>query len=767
MRHNYTPGRAISVKKTIMIIGGGLLQAPVITTAKKMGYQVIVTDYNPDTIGMKDADIPIVMSTRDIEGSVRVARKQNELTPINAVLTVGTDASMTVAAVANALKLPGIKFEDAEAATNKIKMRMRFKEYDVPSPNFLPVWSLRDAKKACKILQFPVVIKPSDNMGGRGVMRIDNLNQLADAFQFAKSASPSGELIIEENMEGPELSIDAIIYNGEITFTGIADRIIEYPPYFVETGHNMPSNLPQDTIIEACEVMKQGIRALGITIGAAKGDIKITEKGPMIGELAARLSGGFMSAYTYPLSTGVDLMKAAIEVALGQEPGNLEPVINRISIERGIITKAGFVKKINGLEEALKVPGIEKIFINVKVGDHLSSPRSNVEKAGHIIAVADTLEEAEKAIALCLGKLQIETLEEPEISMELINLAAREKFKKICYVCRNCDGRDCPTGVPGMGGTGTGSSFRRNIEALKRYKITTRLIHDITDPDTSIDFLGRRLSIPVMAAPITGAVTNMGGAIDELEYNRAIVKGSIEAGTIGFVGDGATPTKYKIGLQALSEEGGQGIAIFKPRSDNSEIIQRIRAAEEAGVLAVGVDIDAVVFKTMAMKNQSVGPKGMDSLRELISSTKLPFILKGIMNPDDALQAAEAGARGIIVSNHGGRVLDEMIGTMDVLEEISDAVRDRLCVMVDGGFRSGVDIIKAIAYGADAVLIGRPVAIAAVGLGVQGTSFYFNHLKKDLKKAMILTGCSSIADISRDFVKIIQDIPVSDYSFRTN
>jgi isopentenyl diphosphate isomerase/L-lactate dehydrogenase-like FMN-dependent dehydrogenase len=272
-----------------------------------------------------------------------------------------------------------------------------------------------------------------------------------------------------------------------------------------------------------------------------------------------------------------------------------------------------------------------------------------------------------------------------------------------------------------MGGVGTGATFRRNIEALRRYKITTRLVHDITDPDTSMEFLGRKLSIPVMSAPITGAVTNMGGATDELEYNRSVIKGAINAGTISFVGDGATPTKYRVVLQALAESGGLGIPIFKPRSDNAEIIERIRAAEEAGALAVGVDIDAVVFKTMELKNQSVGPKGMDSLRELISSTKLPFILKGIMNPNDAIQAAEAGARGIIVSNHGGRVLDEMIGTMDVLEEISAAVRGRLFIGIDGGFRSGVDILKAIAYGAEAVLIGRPVAIAAVGMGAEGTA----------------------------------------------
>ncbi len=742
------------MKKTILIIGGGLLQVPVIQTAKKMGLQVIVTDYNPDVMGMKYADIPIVMSTRDIEGSVRAAKAQNDITPISAILTVGTDASMTVAAVANALNLQGIKFENAEAATNKIKMRTRFKENGIPCPDFFPIWSLKDAKKACDRLGFPVVIKPSDNMGARGVMRVNNKSELSDAFRFAKDASPSGGLIIEEYMDGDELSIDAVIYNNEITITGIADRIIEHPPYFVETGHTMPSQLPEKIQEEASRIMKMGIRALGIDTGCAKGDIKITPKGPMIGELAARLSGGFMSAYTYPLSTGVDLMRAAIEIALEEEPGNLDPLISQVSIERAIITEPGIVRDIKGLDKALEIPGIEEIFLNVKKGDSVVKPRSNVEKAGNIIAVGKTLEEAEEAVARCKEILKIEVFGDSEISIEAIRIAARDKLKKVCYVCKNCDGVNCPTGIPGMGGIGTGASFMQNIKSLTHYKINTRLIHSIKKPDTKTSFFGIPLSFPVMAAPVTGTITNMGGAIDELEYNRSVVKGCIEAGVLSFVGDGASPDKYKIGIKAVSENEGIGVPIFKPRSDNEEIIKRIKKAEKGGVAAVGMDIDAVVLKTMAMKNQSVSPKCRDELEYIISSTQLPFLLKGIMNVKDAVLAVEAGAHGIIISNHGGRVLDEMVGAMDVLGEIVAEVKGYVRILIDGGFRTGVDILKALALGADFVLIGRPIAIAAVGMGTRGVSFYLSTLKRELKRAMILTGSKNIADISGDIVKRI-------------
>jgi isopentenyl diphosphate isomerase/L-lactate dehydrogenase-like FMN-dependent dehydrogenase/biotin carboxylase len=735
-----------------MIIGGGLLQIPVILAAKKLNHQVIVTDYNPDAVGMRYADIPIIMSTRDIEGSVRVARAQNELTPIHGVLTVGTDASMTVAAVANALGLPGIKFEDAEAATNKVKMRQRFMEHGVPSPEFMAVWSLADAKEACKKIGFPVVIKPCDNMGARGVMKIDNRSQIADAFKHAKAGSPSGALIIEQYMTGPELSIDSVIYNGEISFTGIADRIIEDLPYFIEKGHTMPSQLPKETLDEACRVMTLGIRALGIRNGFAKGDIKVTPDGVKIGELAARLSGGFMSAYTYPLSSGVDLMKAAVEVCLGVEPSNLEPLYHRFSIERAIITEPGIVKRIANIDEARAVPGIAEIFLNVKTGDKVKKPKSNVEKAGHIIAVGNTLEEAERAVEECRKIITIEISNDYELSMDSIRASARDRFNKSCYVCKECDGSHCASGVPGMGGIGSGEAFRRNISALNDIKINTRVISDIREPDTTINFFGQILSMPVMPAPVTGTDVNMGGALTEKEYVEAVIKGSKKSGTLGWVGDGAPVDRYKIGLAAI-DRNGPGIAIFKPRADNADIIKRIKEAEKAGAAAVGVDIDAVGFRTMEMKSQATAPKSVKELADLVSITRLPFIVKGVMDVRDALSAVEAGAHAIVVSNHGGRVLDQMKGTMEVLPEIVQECRGKIRILVDGGFRTGTDVFKGLAMGADAVLIGRSAAIAVAGMEEEGLAFYLSGIQSELKKCMLLAGCNSIADISSESVSV--------------
>ncbi|MFW6365035.1 MAG: alpha-hydroxy-acid oxidizing protein [Spirochaetota bacterium] len=739
------------MKKTIMIIGGGLLQLPVIKTAQKMGLRVIVTDYNPEALGLKIADIPIVMSTRDIEGSVRIAKKQHEITPISGVLTSGTDASMTVAAVANALGLPGIKFEDAEASTNKIKMRTRFREHSVPSPDFFSVWSLADAKCACSELGLPVVIKPSDNMGARGVRYIDDMNDISDAFRSAKAASPSGELIIEEYMDGDELSIDAVVYHGEVFFTGIADRIIEDLPFFIEKGHTMPSQLDQSIIEEAKRIMVLGIRALGIEDGFAKGDIKITSEGVKIGELAARLSGGFMSTHTFPYATGVDLMKAAIEISLGEEPGNLVPVKNLVSIERAIIPGPGIVDSISGVEEARRIPGVNDIILNVSEGDTVVVPRSNVDKAGHIIATAPSLEEAEAIIRQVRETLQIRISETAYLSMKTIKARARELFGKSCITCSECDGEACASGVPGMGAVGRGRSFIRNGESFSEYRIVTRVLHSVEKPDPSITLFGRLLEFPVLVAPITGTVTNMNGAIDEYDYAHAVVAGAQNTGTIAMVGDGASPEKYRVGLSAIRESGGSGIPVFKPRKELDDILMRIDEARQAGVIAVGIDVDAIGFATMSLKKQSTAPIDGEKLQHILARTELPLILKGIMNPLDARTAVEAGVSGIIVSNHGGRVLDDMLGTLDVLPEIVDAIQGKVPVLADGGIRSGLDVFKALALGATAAMIGRPVCIAAVGMKEKGVSFYLNMIRGEFEKVMGLTGCATVDEIKRSMV----------------
>ncbi|HCL56075.1 MAG TPA: alpha-hydroxy-acid oxidizing enzyme, partial [Spirochaetia bacterium] len=172
-----------------------------------------------------------------------------------------------------------------------------------------------------------------------------------------------------------------------------------------------------------------------------------------------------------------------------------------------------------------------------------------------------------------------------------------------------------------------------------------------------------------------------------------------------------------------------------------------RKAEESGAPAVGMDIDAAAFITMRMKNQQVEPKSPAELKKIISSTHLPFIIKGIFSVEDALRAVEAGAAAIYVSNHGGRVMDYMPGALDVLPKIREKVGKEVKIIVDGGFREGIDIYKGLALGADFVAIGRPAAIAVIGGGAQGLELQTREWKLELSQAMLLTGCEKVTDIS--------------------
>ncbi|MCX7694967.1 MAG: alpha-hydroxy-acid oxidizing protein [Caloramator sp.] len=328
---------------------------------------------------------------------------------------------------------------------------------------------------------------------------------------------------------------------------------------------------------------------------------------------------------------------------------------------------------------------------------------------------------------------------------------AKENLNGSCRVCSVCNGKVCAGEVPGMGGTGTGSAFLANYEALDRVKVNMRVIHSAKDPDTSIELFGKKLRIPVMAAPVSGTTLNMGGKFTEREYISWVINGCLNGGIYPIVGDTAVDAFLPTNLEELKKAGGQGIAIIKPW-ENKNIISKIRMAEDAGVFAVGVDIDAAGLITLALYGKPVGPKTVEEIKELVESTKLPFILKGVMTVEDAMLAVETGASAIVVSNHGGRVLDHTPGVAEVLPEIAKAVKGKITILADGGVRTGVDVLKMIALGADAVLIGRPFVTASFGGGEEGVKAYIDKIAGELKSAMILTGCNSIKDIDERVVR---------------
>lgn len=332
---------------------------------------------------------------------------------------------------------------------------------------------------------------------------------------------------------------------------------------------------------------------------------------------------------------------------------------------------------------------------------------------------------------------------------------ARQRLKGICRVCPICDGRSCISGVPGMGGRGARTGFRRNRTALDRILLNLRTMHSAVLPDPAYDIFGAKLAMPIMGAPMCETTYNFLGQVDDYDFIVDQVSGAESAGTIAFTGDSPDPPLYGMGLKAIREKtSGKGVPIIKPRR-TEEIIKRIRQAEESGVLAVGIDIDAAAFENLNRAGQPVGPLTASQLRRITAGTDLPVILKGIMTADEAVQAAYSGAAGIVVSNHGGRALDFTPGTVEVLPEIAAAVKGAVKIFIDGGFRSGEDVLKALALGAEAVLVGRPVAIAAVGGGEKGVSMLYAKLLKELKTAMLLTGCDRLESIGAEAIKVAE------------
>jgi len=735
------------MQKVIFIIGAGILQAPAIRTAKEMGLRTAVTDYNENAYGMKLADFPIVMSTRDVDGTVRVAKQFTRTRRIDGVITVGTDASLTVAAVQHALDLPGNRIDVAEATTNKIKMRRRLREHAVPEPEFYACWSYDDVMEAARELKYPFVIKPADNMGARGVMKVKGPEVVRFAYERAKSATPRGEIICESFMDGPELSIDALIWNGDIHITGVADRIIEFPPYFVETGHIMPTNLPEKLVHDGIEVFKKGIHALGIEIGAAKGDIKLTSKGAMIGEIASRLSGGFMSAYTYPYSTGVNLIQAAIQIALGNPPGDLEPKYRRVSAERAIIPGSGVVRSVEGIEEAMSVKGVKNVFVTCEIGETVHIPTSNVEKCGNVIAVGGSREEALASANLGVKTLRITLGREGELNEGLIRKNALEKLSGVCSVCRECNGVECAGWYPGIGARGTGKGFQRSLEYLKRYVLVPELMARMDNVNTGTTIFGLPVDLPVFPAPISNIKLNMNGVFGEKEYNSTLLRGAKNAGSIGCIAQQESGENGNIDpvLQSLTDVYGHGIPFFSPHHGERVTLHNMERAFKAGAKLCGL--------TFEMKD-GMGAAFIDEswLADIIESSPLPVLVKGVLTEKNAVQAIKAGAKGIVVSNRGGRILEYLPSGIEKVSSVRNAVGEHTLVIVDGGNRSGGDVFKAIALGADIVMIGRPVFIALAGAGEDGVCFYLDGIKNELRDAMLVAGAKTIKDISAEMIE---------------
>lgn len=336
-----------------------------------------------------------------------------------------------------------------------------------------------------------------------------------------------------------------------------------------------------------------------------------------------------------------------------------------------------------------------------------------------------------------------------------ILIKAREVLNPICKVCKECNGVVCKGQTPGVGGKGTGNGFIRNYEFLSRVKIVMDTIYTDMGQNTEIELFNHNFTAPIFAAPIGGLGVNYNNLLTELDYATRVVTGTAKAGCAAFTGDGAVDTVFTEPLIPIKDMNGIGIPTLKPWV-NEKVFKKIKLAEKVGVLALSMDIDSAGLVHLAKSGNPVSSKTIDELKEIVAFTKLPFIIKGIMSVKGALKAAETGAYGIVVSNHGGRVLDNTLATCEILPEIKQALGNKMKIFVDGGIRTGADVFKALALGADAVLIGRPYATMAFGNGADAVELYTNKLIFELKEVMIMAGCSNLEDITRDKIVIVNN-----------
>ena len=328
---------------------------------------------------------------------------------------------------------------------------------------------------------------------------------------------------------------------------------------------------------------------------------------------------------------------------------------------------------------------------------------------------------------------------------------ARKYIKANCNCCPVCNGVACKNRMPGPGSKGSGTGAARNYNAWQRWHINMNTMHDQFTPDPRLDFLGQSFALPLFAGPVGSVNQHYGDKYSDSEYNRILVEACAKSGIAAFVGDSVHDSVIARSIEAIARVNGRAVPTIKPWHMD-EALSRVARFKKARPFAMAMDIDAAGLPFLKDIAPPTCSKNVQDLRQIAKESGVPFIIKGIMTANAASRAIKAEASAIIVSNHGGRVLDGCAPTAEVLPEIANAVGDRMPVIVDGGIRSGQDMFKALALGADAVIIARPFVNAVFGGGAEGVSVYIEKLAAEFIDTMSMAGARTLADITPDMVR---------------
>ena len=397
--------KCIKEKKRIMILGASILQLPAIKKSIELGLEVIAVDMDENAIGFFEPGVvKEVISTIDIPKVVDAAKKYK----IDGILTIASDMPIrTVAAVSRELNLVGIDDETAIKATNKYEMRNALKKYNVPIPKYYRVSNEEDYNEVIKKFNGKFIVKPVDNSGSRGIFLVDNIGEARNAFLYSKKNSRCGDILVEEFMEGREVSVETITVDGVCNVIQITDKLTTGAPHFVELGHTQPSQLPDDIKSKVISITIKANEAIGIKNGPSHTEIIITKDGPKIVELGARLGGDCITSHLVPLSTGIDMVECCIRLSLGEKV-EINKSINMASAIRYFPQRDGIIKKIEGVEKALEIDGVVDIKILKNIGDHVSNICDSSSRIGFVICVGKTINDV---ISKCNRVLQLINIE--------------------------------------------------------------------------------------------------------------------------------------------------------------------------------------------------------------------------------------------------------------------------------------------------------------------------------------------------------------------
>lgn len=380
--------------KKLLIIGASILQLPAIKKAKEMGLYVAVADYNPNAVGIQYADVFFNASTIDIDAICDVAK---EFKP-DGIMTLATDMPMrSIAAATSMLGLPGISMDTAIKSTDKGEMIKAFKEHNVESPWFYIIKNENNLHNLLPNLSYPCILKPTDNAGSRGVMLVNSEDELMNAYKYSVSQSRGGNVIIEEYLTGPEVSVEVMVIDNEPHVLQVTDKLTTGAPYFVEMGHNQPSLLNNEDIVRIKDLACRAVKSVGINCGPSHVEIKLTPNGSKMIELGARMGGDCITTHLVPLSTGIDMIKATIDIALGDKP-NITPKYEKGSAIRFFDVPNGIIKSIEWVEEIKSMEGIKEVTFTKTTGDMVEDIHSSTDRCGFVIAQANN---AENAIKIC------------------------------------------------------------------------------------------------------------------------------------------------------------------------------------------------------------------------------------------------------------------------------------------------------------------------------------------------------------------------------